>query len=66
MARTVRDVVAALERAGWQQIRQKGSHRQFSHPLRAGTITVPGKPSDTLKPGTLASIRRASGLEELR
>jgi predicted RNA binding protein YcfA (HicA-like mRNA interferase family) len=66
MARTVREVIVALERAGWRQVRQKGSHRQFRHPVRQEVVTVPGKQSDTLRPGTLANIRRTSGLEELR
>jgi predicted RNase H-like HicB family nuclease/predicted RNA binding protein YcfA (HicA-like mRNA interferase family) len=48
-------VIAALEQAGWRQIRQKRSHRQYGHSDLPGTITVPGKLSDTLKAGTLAS-----------
>jgi predicted RNA binding protein YcfA (HicA-like mRNA interferase family) len=66
MAKTVREVIAALERAGWRQVRQTGSHRHFRHESRDEIVTVAGKPSDTLRPGTLANIRRTSGLEELR
>jgi predicted RNA binding protein YcfA (HicA-like mRNA interferase family) len=66
MARTVRQVIAALEDAGWRQVRQTGSHRQFVHPSIRGTLTVAGKLRDNMPPGTLASIRRLSGLEELR
>ena len=36
------------------------------HPHRDDRIVVAGKDSDTVPVGTLGSIRRASGLEELR
>jgi predicted RNA binding protein YcfA (HicA-like mRNA interferase family) len=39
-----------------------GSHRQFKHPAKAGRVTVAGKPSDDLPPGTLNSILKQSGL----
>ncbi len=66
MAMRVREVVRALEANGWRQVRQKGSHRQFAHPERAEIVTVPGAPGKTLATGTLANIRRTSGLKELR
>ena len=34
----------------------RGSHRQFKHPEKPGRVTVAGKPSDDLAPGTLSSI----------
>ena len=40
----------------------KGSHRQFKHPHRPGRVTVAGRPSDDLAPGTLKSIARQSGM----
>jgi predicted RNA binding protein YcfA (HicA-like mRNA interferase family) len=58
----VRDVVRILEREGWQLVRQKGSHRQFRHPERAGTVTVPGNPTSELRPGTLASVWKQAGI----
>ena len=64
--KTVRDVITALQAAGWIQVRRNGSHRQFRHAESRWTITVAGKPSKTLAPGTLADIRRKSGLKELR
>jgi len=30
----------------------QGSHSQFKHPLRPGRVTVAGRPSDDLTPGT--------------
>jgi len=41
---------------GWYLARTRGSHRQFKHPAKSGLVTVSGKPSDDLAPGTLNSI----------
>lgn len=62
----VREVIRRLEAEGYELLRQKGSHRQFRSPDGSRVITVPGKSADTMKPGTLASIRRATGLEDIR
>lgn len=58
----VRQVIRELEAAGWRQVSQRGSHRQFEHPNRPGKVTVPGALADELAPGTLASIHRQAGL----
>ena len=58
----VREAIDMLRAAGWQLDRQGGSHRQFRHPAKAGTVTVAGNLGKDLKPGTLASIRRQAGL----
>jgi len=60
----VREMLKKLRQDGWRRIRQKGSHRQFQHPSKAGTVTVPGKPNDDLHPKTKASILRQAQLEE--
>jgi predicted RNA binding protein YcfA (HicA-like mRNA interferase family) len=60
----VRDVIRRLKEDGWSQVRQRGSHRQFQHPTKPGTVTVPGKPSDDLPVGTYRSILRHAGLED--
>jgi predicted RNA binding protein YcfA (HicA-like mRNA interferase family) len=62
----VREVIKALEGDGWRLDRQRGSHRIFRHESKPGTVTVAGKPSTEIPPGTLASIRRQAGLDELR
>jgi predicted RNA binding protein YcfA (HicA-like mRNA interferase family) len=59
----VRELVALIEREGWQLVRIKGSHRQFHHPSRAGTVTVAGKPSVDIPPGTLNNVLRQAGLK---
>ena len=58
----IRAVIKALELAGWVLVATRGSHRQFKHPQRPGRVTVAGKPSDDLAPGTLKSIARQSGV----
>jgi predicted RNA binding protein YcfA (HicA-like mRNA interferase family) len=35
-------MIKLIERDGWRQVRQKGSHRQFEHPMKPGKVTVPG------------------------
>jgi predicted RNA binding protein YcfA (HicA-like mRNA interferase family) len=57
-----REVIAALEHAGWEQVRQKGSHLQFKHPQRPDLVTVP-HPNPDIPIGTLKSIEKQSGLK---
>ena len=59
---TVRDIVRELEEMGWVQVRHVGSHRQFRHPTKPGTVTVPGRMGDALAKGTVGSIVRQAGL----
>jgi predicted RNA binding protein YcfA (HicA-like mRNA interferase family) len=59
----IREVIRRLEADGWRQVRQRGSHRQFQHPAKPGTVTIAGKPSDELRPGTLASVLRQAGVK---
>jgi predicted RNA binding protein YcfA (HicA-like mRNA interferase family) len=66
MAKKVREVIAILEAHGWTQVRQRGSHRQFKHPESELVVTVHGRRSDTMRTGTIARIRRSTGIEELR
>jgi predicted RNA binding protein YcfA (HicA-like mRNA interferase family) len=60
----VKDVIRLLEGEGWFLVATRGSHRQYKHPVRPGRVTVAGKPSDDLAPGTLNSILKQSGLKE--
>jgi len=61
-----KDVRRALADAGWHVVRQRGSHEIWAHSGHAAPIVVAGRDSDTVPVGTLGSIRRASGLENLR
>lgn len=60
----IRDIIKLLEQDGWVLVAQKGSHRQFKHPTKPGRVTVAGKPSDDLAPGTLNSILRQGGQKD--
>ena len=60
----VRDVLRLIHEDGWYLVATRGSHRQFKHPTKAGRVTVAGKPSDDLAPGTLNSILKQSGLKK--
>jgi len=57
-----RDVISILQRDGWFQVAQKGSHIQFKHPTKKGRVTVP-HPERDLPIGTLKSIAKQSGMK---
>ena len=59
----VRELMRLLEKDGWQQVRMKGSHRQYRHPAKKGTVTLAGKPGADIPVGTLASIFKQAGLK---
>lgn len=58
------EVLEILRADGWYLVSTKGSHRQFKHPQKTGRVTVAGKPSDELAPGTLNSILKQAGLKK--
>ena len=64
MATKVREVLAQLDADGWMQVRHNGSHRQFHHPTKSGTVTVAGKPHLDVPPGPLNSIVKQAGLKK--
>lgn len=49
---TVRDAIRKIENDGWFCVAMKGSHRQYKHAAKPGRVTIAGKLSDTLSPGT--------------
>ncbi|MBN9551545.1 MAG: type II toxin-antitoxin system HicA family toxin [Alphaproteobacteria bacterium] len=61
---TVREVIRMLEADGWHLVATKGSYRQYKHEIKAGRVTVAGKPSEEVALGTLNSILKQSGLKE--
>jgi predicted RNA binding protein YcfA (HicA-like mRNA interferase family) len=60
----VRDVIGLIERDGWYLVATRGSHRQYKHPSKPGRVTVAGKPSDDMAPGTLNSVLKQALLKE--
>lgn len=61
-----RDAIRLLEEDGWFLVATKGSHRQFKHGVKQGRVTIAGKPSDDIAPGTLNSIMKQASLKEKR
>lgn len=60
----ISEVLRLLAEDGWFLVATRGSHRQFKHPSKPGRVTVAGKPSDDLAPGTLGSIFKQAGLKK--
>ena len=60
----VSEILQMLKDDGWVLVATRGSHRQFKHPTKVGRVTVAGKPSDDLAPGTLNSILKQSDLKK--
>ena len=62
----VREAIRLIEDDGWVLVATRGSHRQYKHAAKPGRVTIRGKPSDDLAPGTLNSILKQAGLKERR
>ena len=60
---TARKIIAALLAEGFVFDRQRGSHRQYKHPVKHGRVTVPGKLSKDIPPGTLGSVLKQAELK---
>lgn len=60
---TPREVVAALKRAGFEEIRQRGSHLFLRHSDGGRMTTVPMHAHD-LPRGTVRAILRQAGVTE--
>lgn len=60
----VRDAIKMIEGDGWYLVATRGSHRQFKHPEKPGRVTIAGKPSHDLAPGTLNSILKQAQLKK--
>jgi predicted RNA binding protein YcfA (HicA-like mRNA interferase family) len=58
------EILRLLEKDGWFLVTTRGSHRQLKHSVKAGRVTVAGKPSDDLAPGTVHSILKQAGLKK--
>ncbi len=59
----VSEILDLLRRDGWVQVAQRGSHRQFVHPIKPGRVTVSGKPSKDLPHSIHKSILTQAGLK---
>jgi predicted RNA binding protein YcfA (HicA-like mRNA interferase family) len=59
----VSEMLRLLQDDGWFLAATRGSHRQYKHSTKSGRVTVPGKLSDDLAPGTLNSILKQADLK---
>ena len=59
----VSEIIHLIESDGWQLVATRGSHRQYKHPTKPGKVTIAGKPSVDVPPGTLNSILKPAGLK---
>jgi predicted RNA binding protein YcfA (HicA-like mRNA interferase family) len=57
-----RAVIRELEKDGWYEVNQVGSHKQFRHAEKKGRVTVP-YPKRDIPIGTLKSIEKRSGIK---
>ena len=62
----VREAIVMIEEDGWYLVAMRGSHRQYKHSTKPGRVTIAGKPSDDLAPGTRNSIMKQARLTEPR
>jgi len=60
----VKELIKLVEKDGWFLIRIRGSHRQFHHPTKSGTVTIAGKESIDIPTGTLNSILKQARLKK--
>ena len=60
-----RDLIARITADGWSLVRQVGSHLQYRHSTKRGTVTIPagGKMNRDVPIGTMTSILRQAGLD---
>jgi predicted RNA binding protein YcfA (HicA-like mRNA interferase family) len=67
VAKKYRDVVRLLRDNGWEHLRTRGSHQIWVHADgRRVVIPAGGKDSREVPRGTLSSIRRDTGIDEMR
>jgi predicted RNA binding protein YcfA (HicA-like mRNA interferase family) len=59
----VRDAVHLVESEGWYWVRARGSHRQYRHRTRLGTVTIAGPLSKDLALPTWRSILKQAGID---
>ena len=56
------EIIKIIEKDGWRQCHQKGSHCQFKHPIKKGRVTIP-HPKKDLPIKTVMSIFKQAQIE---
>lgn len=56
-----KEAIQIIEADGWVEVRQNGSHKQFKHSTKSGTVTIPS-PKKDLSTGVIKDIQIKTGL----
>ncbi len=60
-----KQVIKLIEADGWYEVRQKGSHKQYKHPVKKGLVTIPvHRLSNDLSPVLESSIVKQAQIEK--
>jgi len=62
---TAKEILEILKKDGWYEVAQRGSHVQLKHPEKKGKVTVPVHSGKTLPIGTIKSILKQAGIEDV-
>lgn len=58
-----KEIIRLIEKAGWIEVRQTGSHKIFKHPGRKETISVPFHAGVDVGKGLANKILKQAGLK---
>jgi predicted RNA binding protein YcfA (HicA-like mRNA interferase family) len=59
-----RDLIKMLAKDGWSLDHTTGSHKQFRHPEKPGTVTVAGHANEDVPKGTLNAVLKQAELKK--
>ena len=61
----VKEIIKLIEKDGWYEVRQSGSHKQYKHAVKKGLVTIPvHRLSNDLSQGLEKSILKQAQLEK--
>ena len=58
-----KELLKLIRDDGWFEVRVSGSHRQFKHQIKNGTVTIAGKDNKDVPKGTLNNILKQASLK---
>ena len=61
-----KEVIKIVKEDRWYFVRQIGSHQQYHHEIKKGTVTVAGKSNDDIHPKTLKKNFKTSANNKIR
>ncbi|NBH25799.1 addiction module toxin, HicA family [Lachnospiraceae bacterium] len=56
-----REIESMILKDGWYQVKQRGSHHQYKHPIKLGKVIIPEYGGD-LNSDTVKAITKQAGL----